>query len=176
MNRFFKGLLLINVLLTLTLGILYFSQKQEIAIVRTPEVLSRYNGMLEAEALLKEKENGYLSQLDTLRVLYNKEVESLNISKKKLNPKQVRGAEERIELRKQDYLRYQDVVDNRFKEDQEKITEGVLNQVNEYIKKYAEEHHLKIVIGSNITGNVLYGQPDIDITEDIINGLNEAYR
>ncbi len=176
MNSIFRVLFILNLALTITLGIFHFSQRQKIALVRTPEVLSRYNGMLEAEALLKEKKNEYLSRLDTLKVLYNRELESLSTQRNKLSKREITLREERIEQRHQDYIRYQEIADNKFSEDQKNITEGAINQVNDYIKAYAEEHKLKVVIGSNITGNVLYGHPDLDITEDIIKGLNGAYR
>jgi outer membrane protein len=175
MNVFFKLGVGINLVLTIVLGVLFFTKTNDIALVRTPEVLARYQGMIEANALLKEKENEYLSRLDTLRVLYNREVNELSVNRDRLSKKEITRRERKVEQRHQDYLQYQGVVDKKYNEDQEKITAGAINQVNDFIRAYAEKHKLKVVIGSNITGNVLYGHPDLDITEDIIQGLNDSY-
>lgn len=175
MSNVFRGIVLFNLVLVAFLVYQNFSDSDKIAVVRTPEVLSRYNGMLEVEALLKEKENTYLSQLDTLRLLYGKAHEELTANSGQLGKSEKEKLQKLVNKRKEDYLEYQQVIENKYTNDQEKFTEGVLNQVNEYIKNYAEKNELKVVIGSNITGNVLYGHPDIDITEDIISGLNENY-
>ena len=173
----FKLLIGVNFIFFLTLAFFTFKKSEPIAVVRTGEVLSRFNGMIEAEALLKEKERRYQSELDTLQLLYSKDLNKLQqLSGNKGSLSDRLNLEKSTESRYQDLVRYKSVVEEKFEEDKEAITAGALNQVNEFIQKYAEENKIKIVIGANITGNVLYGEDEIDITEEIIKGLNSSYK
>lgn len=56
-----------------------------------------------------------------------------------------------------------------------KYTRGVLNQLNETIRIYAEEHDLDLVLGVTDDGSILYGSKALDITDDLIKLLNSTY-
>lgn len=55
------------------------------------------------------------------------------------------------------------------------LVQGVLNQINDYIKKYAEENNYTLILGTTNDGNLLFGNKGIDVTEDILTELNNEY-
>lgn len=55
------------------------------------------------------------------------------------------------------------------------LVQGVLNQINDFIKKYSEEHNYTLVFGTTDDGNLLFGNKSVDITEDVLDELNNEY-
>ena len=51
----------------------------------------------------------------------------------------------------------------------------VRTRLNKYIKEYGEKHHFKVILGVKGDGSVLFGQPDDDITEQLIDYVNQQY-
>ncbi|MNE73384.1 periplasmic chaperone [compost metagenome] len=62
------------------------------------------------------------------------------------------------------------------KEEQEE-TEKLYGKITEYLKKYANDHGYKMVI-SYSKGNsaILYADESLDVTNDVLKGLNEEYK
>jgi Skp family chaperone for outer membrane proteins len=55
------------------------------------------------------------------------------------------------------------------------LVQGVLNQINDFIKKYSEDHGYTFVFGTTNDGTLLFGNKGVDITEDVLEELNTEY-
>ena len=54
---------------------------------------------------------------------------------------------------------------------------GVIEKANVYIKEYGKKHGYSIIFGTAAGGSIVYGRPErYDITDDVIDGLNERYQ
>ncbi len=177
MNRFqnlFRILVLVNTVLVVAVIIFIFSNKtQRIAVVRTGVVLEKYSGMKEAQKLISREESKYTDRLDTLRVLYNQALNNYNADSR-VSQSDKKMAEDLISKREQDYNAYQEAAQKKMEEISQKITQGALNQINDAVKIYAEKNRIDLVVGVNLTGNVLCGNPTIDITDELIEILNSG--
>jgi outer membrane protein len=61
------------------------------------------------------------------------------------------------------------------KEDQE-LTNKVLDTVNDYLKRYGKEKGYRIILAATQYGNIVYAQDGIDITEEVMKGLNDEFK
>jgi len=53
----------------------------------------------------------------------------------------------------------------------------VYTQVTEFINKYGKEHNYQLFLGANlVSGDILYGSENLDITKDVVKILNHQYR
>ena len=57
----------------------------------------------------------------------------------------------------------------------ERINEAVWQQLNTLIKQYGKEHDVKVMVGANGMGSVMYYDEGYDITDKIIAYVNKAY-
>ena len=57
-----------------------------------------------------------------------------------------------------------------------KLTAGIVNQFNTYVEKYAKDEGYDVVLGATLSGNILYAKDAIDITPQLIEGLNDTYK
>lgn len=55
------------------------------------------------------------------------------------------------------------------------LSSQVWERLNPAIAAFGREHHLKLLVGATGTGNVLYGDTTLDLTNALIKYVNEAY-
>ena len=80
-----------------------------------------------------------------------------------------------LEIMKQQYVGYKEQLDEKF----QKLSADYTNQVNERLNMYMEEfgksRGIRMIVGSNEQGTVMYVDKSADLTEDVIVFVNEKY-
>jgi outer membrane protein len=71
---------------------------------------------------------------------------------------------------------YQQAMNTQAQQEDQKMTGEVLTQINAYLKKYGKAHGYKIVMAATEYGNIAYADESLDITADVLKGLNEEYQ
>lgn len=156
---------------------LFLSLKRpRIGYVRSQQLVYSYLGMKEAQSAYQSKQQRWESELDTLTSDYRLAVSRFNADVSKL------GAQEKesrvAELRKQkEYLdKHSWELKNQAKEEDDKLTEGVLNQINTFVTEYGKQHDYDIIFGTTQSGSLLYGASGYDITDQVLAALNAGYK
>lgn len=151
------------------------SSSPDIRYVRSADLIYGYEGMIEAQAELSEKSNAWQANLDTLKQDYQRalgEVQAGEGAPSELSQEE-RSA---LQSRAVNYQKYAAVVQERALEEEKELLAGVLSQVNAFVEQYAQEKGYDLIVGTTTDGNVLYGDPALDITEDLLEALNKNYR
>ena len=52
----------------------------------------------------------------------------------------------------------------------------ILKDVNAYFREYSKTNQIDFILGYTSKGEVLYANDSLDLTNDVLKGLNEAYR
>lgn len=129
----------------------------KIAIVRTGEAMNRYIPMKEAEESRRMKLMAVYAKIDTLMANARKS------SSEKIAGNLLVGSfkEQQIKIVEEGHRR---------------LLEGLIDQFNKYIEEHAIRNNYEIILGTTLSGNVLYVNKPLDITEEIIIGLNQSYK
>ncbi len=80
-----------------------------------------------------------------------------------------------LQKKEQDIMLYRENAAGNLQQDQAKKTDELLNKIHEYLKNYNASDRYDMVIGYSKGGGVLYAKEDLDITQDVLKGLNEEY-
>lgn len=147
--------------------------KGKIAFVRSQTVLEKYHAMDEAKSVYEKKIQDWQEPLETLQKRYDEISSELKDTKEGEGKNKLIAEASRIEY---SLGEQQKALEEKAKTENERLTRGVLDQVNSFIKEYAEKNGYQIVFGVTLSGNILYGNDAIDITSEIIDGLNKAYK
>ena len=168
----FLGLLSVGVLFV------FYNNKNNsnVAFVRSQIVLEKYIGMREAKQVYQKKVDVWQSNIDSLEFNYNRSVQNYNRKLEELSESEQARLEESLRNERIQLDRYSKAIEQKATDENEKMLQGVLNQVNAYIKRYGEENDYDIILGVTLSGNILYGVDKKDITEEIITGLNKEYK
>jgi outer membrane protein len=125
---------------------------------------------------LRGREKKYEKELSSKSAAFEKEV--MEFQQKAPTMTQFEGQMKQKELAKKEKDLYdlQEKFAVKFQNEQTKLDEEFQNKVNSFIKKYNEEADYNLIIGASKMGNVVLDYNEgLNITNDIVSGLNEQY-
>ena len=100
---------------------------------------------------------------------YQRNVSSMTIG-------QAKAVEEDLGKKQQNLQLYQRSLEQEIMTEQSKMNEDLYAKITAYLKQYGEQKGLEVVLKYDPTSDLLYGGKTIDITQDVIAGLNEAFK
>ena len=89
---------------------------------------------------------------------------------------QAKAVEEDLGKKQQNFRLFQQSVEQEVVNDQSKLQGELYGKITAFLKKYAEGSGLQVVLKYDQTSDVLFGGPGIDVSQDVITGLNEEYK
>ena len=149
----------------------------KIAYIDVEEVIKEYKAMKEAQKELELKENEYKQVLDQLAVSYQSGLKSYQEKGRSMSLKQRQETENEL-LQQQQVLnqRQQQAQQELQKFGQEKMDE-INESIEDFVSDYAKANGYTYILGTtDQTKAVLYGQNSMDLTDTIIEALNDEYK
>ncbi len=89
---------------------------------------------------------------------------------------QAKAVEEDLGKKQQNFRLYQQGVEQELGNEQGKVKQELYTNITSYLKVFAAEKGLEAVLKFDPTSDLLYGSAGIDITSEVIKGLNEVYQ
>ena len=89
---------------------------------------------------------------------------------------QAKAVEEDLGKKRQNLEMYQRGLEQDLMTEQSAMTEDLYKKITAYLKVYAEQKQLQVVFKYNPGSDLLYGGAGIDITSEVIAGLNDQYK
>jgi outer membrane protein len=89
---------------------------------------------------------------------------------------QVRAVEEDLGKKQQNLQMYQQTLQQQLMQEEAKLNKELYDRITNFLRGYGQERGLQVVLKFDPTSDVLYGGESLDITQDVIKGLNEAYQ
>jgi outer membrane protein len=169
----------IKVLLATGLIVLFAlrsDSRQELVYVDSKKLLLGYKGMEKAKASFEIKASRYRSNLDSLRTELEELIGGYEKQKKSLPAIDRKKNEDLIASKQQQYMGYEQNVNESLKKEDDALTVEVMGKINEYLRKYGREKGYRIILAATLYGNIAYADESTDITDDVLKGLNEAYK
>lgn len=151
------------------------SVDQKVGYVKSQDLIYGYAGTKDIQNKFNLKVQIYEAQLDTLKSDYQYALSNYQKNLPDLSDAEKAEREQLLIHQEQNIRSYQAELENKIKAEEQQMMEGVLNQINSFIERYAKDNNLSIVLGTTTQGNILYGNEAMDITEDLLNKLNEQY-
>jgi outer membrane protein len=187
--------LVLNIILLVAVGVLYylhfFGSKAEsfsynpsdttavslkIAYINADTVLKHYDYLdfnrQQIETKQKKMEQDYRNRAMGLQSeisAYQRNVNSLTLG-------QARATEEDLTKKQQNLQLYQQSLSQQLMDEETKLTRELYGRITKFLEKYGQERGLQVVLKFDPTSDLLYGGKALDISQDVIKGLNEGYQ
>jgi len=156
---------IINSILLLILLVVFFfvsvKENEEIVYVDNVRLFNGFKMTKDLNQINGQKINLQKKKLDSLYNVY--EILRNNNQTDKLGSLEMRLRAEDEELK---------VMNENFSYE---TGQAVWKRLNEYVKEYSVANKYKIVLGTQGSGNVMYAEDNIDITDHLINYSNKYY-
>jgi outer membrane protein len=159
----------------IALAVYVFSIPQKLVYVDSAKLVNEYKGMVDARAVYQKKAATWKANIDTLSSEVQLQIMNYEKESSKFTAKERQLSEELIRTKQKQLMEYQQALNTQAKQEDVKMTGEVVQQINAYLKKYGEENGYKIVMAATEYGNIAYADEGLDITADVLAGLNKEY-
>jgi outer membrane protein len=93
-----------------------------------------------------------------------------------LTQEQMASLEQQFMKKQQDFVQYRDSQARKLMEDEQKINEQLNKNISQFLKGFGQERGYQVVLGYTLgNSSVLYGNNTLDITKEVLEGLNTEY-
>lgn len=186
--------LILNVVLLVAVVILYvlhFSSKKvestpsssdtstvnlKLAYINSDSVLKHYEYLKVNREQLEVKTKKMDQDLRNRTVGLENEINAYRRNVTGMTLGQARAAEEDLGKKQQNLQMYQQSLQQQLMQEEARLNKELYDRITGFLKHYGEEKGLQVVLKFDPTSDVLYGGQALDITGDVIKGLNEAYQ
>jgi len=169
------GMLMILTIQIISSAFLY-SRQQRIGFVRSSELVDGYLGMKEARNQYQNKSQKWQANVDTLEQDFKKTLHHFQYETSGLSVAERRKKEETLKQMQENLFQYTSSVRENARTEDEKLTQGVLNQINSFVQEYGKSQGFDVILGTTLSGSLLYGEEQLDITDQVLTALNRNYR
>lgn len=149
-----------------------------LAYVEVDSLLTQYEFCIKEKAALEAKSKQYeaqinakMSQFQKASVDFQQKVQSGAFT----SQAQGEAAQQRLIRLQQEGAKLQQDVQQRMLKAQEKFNKTLRDSVQSFLKDYNREKHYDMII-SKQGDNVLYANDKLDITKEIVDGLNKRFK
>lgn len=149
-----------------------------LAYVEVDSLLTQYEFCIKEKAALEAKSKQYeaqinakMSQFQKASVDFQQKVQSGAFT----SQTQGEAAQQRLIRLQQEGAKLQQDVQQRMLKAQEKFNKTLRDSVQSFLKDYNREKHYDMII-SKQGDNVLYANDKLDITKEVVDGLNKRFK
>ena len=153
---------------------LHFSE-QKIVYVDSARLINGYQGMLDARNAYQKKAQIWQGNVDTLAKEVQKAITDYEKESPALTKKEKELSQELIRTKQKRLADYQKAIGEKAAQEDGQMTSAVLEEINAYLKSYGESRNYRIIIAATEYGNVAYAADGLDITDAVLDGLNNEY-
>jgi len=148
----------------------------KIAYINSDSVLKYYDYLKVNRELLegktKKMDQDFRNRAQGLQnefAAYQRNVNSMTLG-------QVKAAEEDLGKKQQNLQLYQQSLSQQVMEEEAKLNRDLYQRITSFLQKYGEENGLQVVLKYDPTSDVLHVSDALDISQDVIKGLNAEYQ
>ena len=150
---------------------------EQIVYVNSDSLLNNYEYFKEIRSQFEEKAKKAQADLQSKGNAFQKEVADYQKNAGTMSADQRANTEERL-ARKQDELgRLNQNASSSLAQQEAEENEKLYNRVSDFLKKHAQENGYKLVLTySTSNPTVLYADKSLEVTDEVVKGLNAEYR
>jgi outer membrane protein len=148
----------------------------KIAYINSDTVLKYYEYLKvnkeKLEAKTKKMNDDYRNRVLSLQ----NEIQAYQRNVSNMTLGQARSAEEDLGKKQQNLQLYEQSLTQQLMQEENKLNKELYDRITKFLKTYGKEKGLQVVFKFDQTSDVLFGGEPLDISQDVINGLNEQYK
>jgi len=151
--------------------------KGAIVYINSDSLLSKYAYYAAVKAKLQSLSQSAQTEIATKGQAFQKEVAAYQKGASSLNLAQRTATEKRLAKKQQDLQALNQNTAAQLQEEQESQNSKLYDKIAAYLKTYCKAKGYKIVLTySKANPAMLYGDESLDVTQDVLTGLNEEYK
>lgn len=147
----------------------------KIAYIHTDSVINNYTYFVERSAEIAEKGKRFEGELSNRAKGFEQEVANFQKSANTMTMNQARAKEEELVTKERNLVSYRDNLMQELSADENTLYNDVYDRIQVYLKEYAQENELEMILSYTRGGGVWYANEALDITKSVSEGINKDY-
>jgi outer membrane protein len=145
--------------------------------VNSDSLLSNYDYFKDVRNVFEEKSKKAQADLSQKGQAFQQEVNTYQRNAGTMSADQRATTEERLARKQQELATYNQNASNALAQEEVAENDKLYNKVSDYLKVYAKEKGYKYVLSYSKSNPVmLFGDESLDITKEVVAGLNAQYQ
>ncbi|HOJ89960.1 MAG TPA: OmpH family outer membrane protein [Saprospiraceae bacterium] len=146
-----------------------------VAFFYSDSLLSNLGFFKENEKALKKKQESMAAELKNKELSFQKELQGLQENAQNMTRKEMETAQERLGKMEQELMQKKEKLSIQLAEEASEFNEKLHSKVTSYLKEINASGQYKYVFSLQREGNIFLADDALDITPQMIKGLNEKY-
>ena len=149
-----------------------------IVYVELDSLTANYLMAHDLEAILEEKANKFQADFQNRQRRFQQQVTDLqNRAQRGLETqRRLNEMSEQLAQEEQTLMQFFENSRNELAEEQMVMQRQILQAIMDYLKEYNREKGYKYILGNAFGSNILYADPSLNITAEVLDGINAKYR
>lgn len=174
-SNILAGLALIVALASTGLHFYPAAGNKQIAFVDTNRLMTAFTEAHEANKEIKAEDEKWKANLKIMEDSLKSFMDSMTVKYDGANAVGKRALQDELALRNQQINNYTAAQGRKMEEAAQKRLAAVYGKINAYMKEYGKAKGYHVIFGT-ASGSILYGEgTPMDITDDVVRGLNQRY-
>ena len=150
--------------------------KATIVYVNQDSLLSKYEYVKDMTKRLNTKANAAQADLANREQAMQREIADYQKAAATMSADQRAQTEERLQRKGQEFQAYRQNAGAQVQQEQLSEQTKLFDKISDFLKSYAKEKGYKMILTyQHGNANLLYGDPSLDVTADVLAKLNDAY-
>jgi len=163
--------------LLISLGSLYYARSSsELVYVDINKLVEGYERTKVEREAFNKKANTLKANVDSLLTDWQNELKDYEKERSAMTKKELDLKQQLLQNKQQQITNYQQAIQKQIQEEDQKMTQTIINDINDYVKEYGSENGYRIIFGAKGNGNIMYAEEVSDLTQTILEGLNTGYQ
>ena len=148
-----------------------------IAYVNIDTLVRNYNLFIDKNEVLIQKKNESEAELQIQSKNFENEFRDFQdkASKGLITRTKAQQWQQELQQKEQQLYSVRDNLARQLSEEEQVMYRQVLSEVMDYLEEYNKEHSYKYIFSNSFGGQLLYTDKSLNITNDVLTGLNESY-
>ncbi len=167
-----------RLVIVLILSSTFFScQQNKTAYVSNSDIMDGFEKLKQTEDNFAKEEEAMNARIDSLVSAsgYQELVQEYQSKQGKMPKAKEEELYNQIMQIQQRLGQQQKMTSQQFQQRKNAEMDSLVKTVKDFIKEYGKKNGYTYIYGANESGNILYGQENLDITDDVIKALNQKY-
>jgi len=147
-----------------------------IAYINSDTLLNNYEFFKETQKVLEKKRKGLEDQYRSRAEGLESEIGSFQRTVNSMTIGQARAVEEDLKKKQQNLLLFRDNLSQSLLIEENKAQNNIYDRVSKFLETYGKENNYHVVLTYQRGSGVLYANEGLEITKEVLEGINEEFR
>jgi outer membrane protein len=149
---------------------------ESIVYVNSDSLITGYEFYKKSVKEIEVKKNQFAGDIENQATAFQNKVLKAQQNAQSMTMGEIEATKKNLAAEEQRLMQYRDALMQNLANQEKEIVDKMNKNIDDFIKRYAEKNGYKMVLGYKQGVTVWYADPKLDVTADVLKGLNEEYR